>query len=81
VTIFFIIENIVLNHFIHFQLQNNAPICLQIPKGNLGKIMLFSSCCSEIPDATFLFFYFFPSSQPWEMCPTPRYPTKLIGVT
>jgi hypothetical protein len=30
-----------LNHFIHFQLQNNAPICLQIPSkllANLGKI-------------------------------------------
>jgi hypothetical protein len=29
-----------LNHFIHFQLQNNAPICLQIPsklKLTLGK--------------------------------------------
>jgi hypothetical protein len=28
-----------LNHFINIQLQNNAPICLQIPsKCNLGKI-------------------------------------------
>jgi hypothetical protein len=29
-------------------------------KGNLGKIMLFSSCCSEIPDV--VVFIFFPSS-------------------
>jgi hypothetical protein len=39
-------------------LQNNAPICLQIPskvKVTLGKITLFSSRCSEI-SATFLFF-------------------------
>jgi hypothetical protein len=37
-----------LNHFIHFQLQNIAPICLQIPsnvKVTLGKIIP----CSEIP--------------------------------
>jgi hypothetical protein len=38
------IQNSLLNNFIHFQLQNNAPIWLQIPskvKVTLGKIMLF----------------------------------------
>jgi hypothetical protein len=35
-------ENSLLSHFILFQSQNNAPICLQIPsivKVTLGKIM------------------------------------------
>jgi hypothetical protein len=49
------------DNFIHFQLQNNAPTCLQI-KGNLGKIMLFFSCCSEIPDVRVFILNLFPSS-------------------
>jgi hypothetical protein len=39
----FFIENSLLNHFMHFQLQNNAPICLQIP--SKVKVMLGKSCC------------------------------------
>jgi hypothetical protein len=41
--IFFKIENSLLDHFIHFQLHNNAPICLQIP--SKVKVTLGKSCC------------------------------------
>jgi hypothetical protein len=41
---FLVVESNLLNSFIHFQLQNNAPVCLQIPSKeklhrNLGKII------------------------------------------
>jgi hypothetical protein len=42
-----IIENSLQNQFIHFQLQ--CPLQFHLSKGNLGKIMLVSSCCSEMP--------------------------------
>jgi hypothetical protein len=37
------IENSLLNNFIHFQLQNNAIICLQIP--SKVKVTVGKSCC------------------------------------
>jgi hypothetical protein len=60
---FYFIEKSPLNQFIHFQLQSNAPMCLQIPskvKVTLGKSRRFLSVILKyLSDVTFLFLFFF----------------------
>jgi hypothetical protein len=56
---FFYYWKSLLNHFIHFQLQNNAPICLQIPpkvKATLGKSCSFLPVILKYPMSEVLFF-------------------------
>jgi hypothetical protein len=49
-------------HLVHFQLQNNAPICLQIP--SKVAVTLGKSCCFlpvlKIPDVSIFWGVFFP---------------------
>jgi hypothetical protein len=58
-----LIENSLLDHFIHFQLQHNAPICQVSSK---VKVTLGKSCCFLPVVLKYLmlrfYFYFFPSS-------------------
>jgi hypothetical protein len=57
-------ENSLLDHFIHFQLQNNAPICNQMNSIYKVKVTLGISCCFLPVVLKYVmprfYFYFFP---------------------